>query len=71
MRVFVRLRERVAERKELGSKLKKLEDRIEDHDQKITAIFTVIRQLMTQPETGKRKIGFRLKEKRTGYGKSK
>jgi hypothetical protein len=71
MRVFVRLRELVAERKELGAKLKELEDRIEDHDEKITAIFTVIRQLMTPPETGKRKIGFRLKEKGAGYGRGK
>jgi hypothetical protein len=71
MRVFVRLRKLVSERKELGAKLKELENRIEDHDEKITAIFTVIRQLMTPPETGKRKIGFRLKEKGARYGRSK
>ena len=71
MRVFVRLRELVADRKDLAVKLKELEERIEDHDEKITAVFQAIRQLMTPPETSKRKIGFDLKEKQGGYGKKK
>jgi hypothetical protein len=45
-----------------------LEDRIEDHDEKITAVFQAIRQFMTPPETRKRKIGFDLKEKQARYG---
>lgn len=69
MRVFVRIRELLANRKELTVKLKELEDRIQDHDEKIMAIFDAIRQLMTPPETGKRKIGFNLKEKQAAYGR--
>jgi ORF6N domain len=69
MRVFVRIRELLAGRKELNVKLKELEDRIQDHDEKIIAIFEAIRQLMIPPETPKRKIGFHLKEKQAGYGR--
>ena len=57
MRVFVRLRELLATRKELAVKLKELEERIQDHDEKIMAIFEAIRQLVTPPETSKRKLG--------------
>jgi predicted GNAT superfamily acetyltransferase len=32
-------------------------------------VFEAIRQLMTPPETKKRKIGFDLKEKQARYGK--
>ncbi|MBI5967395.1 MAG: hypothetical protein HY882_06020, partial [Deltaproteobacteria bacterium] len=71
MRVFVRLRELLANHKELAVKLKELEDRIEDHDEKIMAIFKAIRQLMAPPATSKRKIGFHLKERQGGYGKSR
>ena len=70
MRVFVRIRELLSNRKELTFKLKELEDRIQDHDEKIIAIFEAIRQLMAPPETKKRKIGFELKEKRTRYSKN-
>jgi hypothetical protein len=49
MRVFVRLRELLANHKELTAKLKELEDRIEDNDEKIISIFKAIRQLMTPP----------------------
>jgi phage regulator Rha-like protein len=71
MRVFVRLRELIADRKELAAKLKKLEDRIEDHDEKITVVFEAIRQLMTPPVKPKRNIGFDLKEKQARYGRTK
>jgi len=67
MRVFVRLREVMTDRKELAAKLKELEERVEDHDEKITAVFEAIRQLMTPPSKPKRKIGFDLKEKQARY----
>jgi phage regulator Rha-like protein len=71
MRVFVRLRELIADRKELAAKLKKLEDRIEDHDEKITVVFEAIRQLMTPPVKPKRNIGFDLKEKQARYDRAR
>lgn len=58
MRVFVKLREMISTNKELAHKLGLLERNIEKHDEEIKAIFSAIRQLMTPPETTKRKIGF-------------
>jgi hypothetical protein len=71
MRVFVRLRELMATHKELALKLRELEGRIQDHDEQIVAIFEAIRQLMTPPETSRKKIGFEVKESRAMYGKGK
>lgn len=59
MRAFVKLREMISKHKELASKLFELERKIERHDEEIKVIFDAIRQLMRQPETKKRKIGFR------------
>ena len=58
MRAFVKLREMISTNKELAHKLGLLERKIEKHDDEIKAIFNAIRQLMTPPETKKRKIGF-------------
>jgi hypothetical protein len=71
MRIFVRLRQMMAAQKDLAGKLTELENRIQDHDEKITDIFGAIRQLMTPPESRKGKIGFKLKEKQAGFGKRK
>ncbi len=59
MRAFVKLREMLSTHKELAHKLAQLERKIEKHDVEIKLIFDAIRQLMTPPETKKRKIGFR------------
>ena len=69
MRVFVRLREVMATHKELAGKLRELEGRMQEHDGQIVAIFEAIRQLMTLPETPRKRIGFEVKEKRAAYGK--
>lgn len=58
MRAFVKLREMLSTNKELAHKLAQLERKIEKHDDEIKLIFDAIRQLMTPPETKKRKIGF-------------
>ncbi len=71
MRVFVRLRQMMTTQRALAGKLAELEERIQDHDDQITDIFKAIRQLMTPPETKKRKIGFDLKERQAGYGKKR
>src|SRR5574340_646772 len=62
MRAFVKLRELLSTNKELAYKLEQLEQKIEKHDEEIKAIFNAIRQLMTPPETKKRKIGFEVRE---------
>jgi hypothetical protein len=46
VRAFVRLRQILATHKELSRNLVDLEQRIENHDEQIQAIFEVIRQLM-------------------------
>jgi DNA-binding PadR family transcriptional regulator len=71
MRAFVRLREMLTTRKRLASRLEELEERIEDHDEKIVAIFEAMRQLMAEPEMPKKRIGFMVKERRSEYGAGK
>lgn len=65
MRAFVRLREILLTHKDLAAKITALElkhknhdMRLSEYDKHITAIFEAIRQLMTPPESPKRRIGF-------------
>ena len=58
MRAFVKLREILSTHKELVLQLRKLEMKVENHDEEIRAIFEAIRQLMIVPEKPKRPIGF-------------
>ena len=59
MRAFVRLRELLASNKELARKLNELERRLGAHDHAIASILSAIRELMTPPESPKkRRIGF-------------
>lgn len=58
MRAFVKLREIIATHKELAEKLKELELKVDVHEQNISQIFEVIRQLLEPPEKKKIKIGF-------------
>jgi phage regulator Rha-like protein len=69
MRAFVRVREMLGAHRELATKLKELENRIQYHDEEIQTIFEAIRQLMTPPEKPRKKIGFELKEPKGRYGK--
>ena len=62
MRAFVKLREIISTHKELAKKLRELEYKIESHDEKITAIFEAINQLLTPPPAPPHKIGFEVKE---------
>jgi hypothetical protein len=70
VRAFVMLREMVQTHRELARKLAELEQRFEDHDEKIEVIFEAIRQLMAPPEKERRKIGFEVKERGAVYRKS-
>ncbi|MFZ3321286.1 MAG: ORF6N domain-containing protein [Usitatibacter sp.] len=68
MRAFVRLREALAANKELARQFAALEARIDkrlaDQDQAIVDIMKAIRNLMNQPATTKRPIGFVTEERR-------
>ncbi|MGH7846618.1 MAG: hypothetical protein ACREQW_15830 [Candidatus Binatia bacterium] len=62
MRAFVRLRQMLTSNAQLARKLAELE-------KKYDAQFKAIRQLMAPPEPKKKKIGFLVEEKKTGYGR--
>jgi hypothetical protein len=57
MRVFVRLRTLIDTNKEIATKIKELEHKVNMHDKDIIMIFQAINRLM-QPEEPKRAIGF-------------
>jgi len=64
MRAFVRLRKILASHADLSRKLEGLEKK---YDSQFKVVFDAIRQLMTQPESSRKKIGFQVKEKGAVY----
>ena len=56
MRAFVKLRDMISSHKDMAKRLDELEEK---YDAQFKVVFDAIRQLMTPPETGKKKIGFR------------
>ena len=64
MRAFVKLRETLGAHKELAAKLTELENRVEAHDENITALFQAIRQLMQPPAKPRKRIGFAVENSR-------
>ena len=59
MRAFVQLRELMATHKDLVQKLEELEKKVSAHDERITAIFKAVKELLTPGEPSERqKIGF-------------
>jgi hypothetical protein len=69
VRAFVRLRQTIAEHKEIAGKLQKLERRIAEHDEQILTLLEAIHQLMAPPDQQQKKIGFTIKERKASYGK--
>lgn len=67
MRAFVLLRKFISTHKELGEKIKELEEKYHTHDRQIRAIFDAIKQLIQPPEKPKRQIGFRVEELKAKY----
>ncbi len=56
MRAFVKLREMIASHKDMAKRLDELEKK---YDARFKIVFDALRQLMTLPETKRKKIGFR------------
>ena len=67
MRAFVKLREMIASHKMLAKRLDDLEKK---YDVQFKIVFDAIRQLMAAPEPKEKKIGFRVRERRSRYGTS-
>ena len=66
MRAFVRLQEMIATHRDLARKLETLEKK---YDAQFKVVFDAIRELMTPPESKKRKIGFLVKQRAARYGR--
>ena len=62
VRAFVRLRQMITTHRKLAAKLAVLERTVASHDSHINQLFEAIRQLMEQPVSSNRRIGFREKE---------
>jgi hypothetical protein len=58
VRAFVQLRDLLASNKTLAQKLSELEHKLENHDEAIAAILSAIRELLHQPVSKRRPIGF-------------
>jgi len=62
IRVFIRLRGMLANRKRLATQLDKLEKKVKTHDKQIHSIFNAIRELTFLPKPSKKRIGFHADE---------
>ncbi len=62
MRTFVRIRRLMATPGELAEQLMKLAETVHFHDEQIQAIAEVLQQMIREPESPKRKIGFHANE---------
>lgn len=60
VRAFVRLREMLANNRQLASKIDELEERLETHDTAIQELIDAIKEMMTPQEGSRKKIGFQL-----------
>ncbi len=65
VRAFVRMREMVAQNRQIVAKLEELEQRLEKHDSDIEQLIEAIKELMVPPEPSGRRIGFQLPAKQT------
>jgi hypothetical protein len=69
VRVFIHLREMLANNRELAVKFAELERRLDGHDVALKNIFDAIREMLKPepPETPRREIGFHMKEEALRY----
>jgi hypothetical protein len=60
VRAFVRMRELLANNRQLAAKINQLEHRLETHDSAIQELIEAIKELMAPAGAPRRKIGFQL-----------
>lgn len=58
MRAFVKMREILSANKEFSEKLKIIEAQLAEHDEQFLVVFEAIKQLLSEDEKPKKKIGF-------------
>jgi len=66
MRAFTQLRQMLSTHKDLKRKIESMEKK---YDQQFQVVFEAIKQLLTEEDKSKKKIGFTAKEKQKAYGK--
>lgn len=62
IRVFTRMRELMLKNKDILLQVRKMEKKLDKHDDQIMIIFAHLKRLLTPPELPRRKIGFRRKD---------
>ena len=63
VRAFIKLRETIAQHKELAQKISRIENRLANHDHQIISLVKAIKQLInTEPVPKKRRIGFQIEK---------
>lgn len=60
--VFVKLREMLLTHKDILLKLEQLERQVVQNSEEIQAIFNVLKELLTEPQEPRPRIGFRRKD---------
>ena len=58
MRAFVKMREILVANKEFSEKLKIMEEQLAEHDEQFRVVFEAIKQLLSEEEKPKQRIGF-------------
>ena len=66
MRAFVKLREMLSTHKDLKRKIESMEKK---YDEQFQIVFEAIKQLLTEEDKPKKKIGYTVKEKQKAYAK--
>jgi ribosomal protein L23 len=64
VRIFTQIREMLLTNKEILLKLEQLEKKVTGHDESIHMILIALKQLLGQPKTPRRRIGFRRSEEK-------
>ena len=67
MRAFVQLRKIALSHTELTKKIKKLENKLVEHNEQFQVVFEAIKALMHEEEKPKRRIGFQIEEPKAKY----
>ncbi len=62
IRAFIKLREMLSTHKDLARKIEDLERKQKEHGQQLTAVYSIVKQLIDPPPKPKRKVGFRLSD---------
>ena len=71
VRAFVSIRNMTAMHKDMAIKLLEIEKHLERHDEQFKIVFDAIKQLLSDEERPKKKIGFTVKEKQKGFDRGR